>query len=496
MKPANKIAILLTMTLACGLASPAMASEAPGFADVAADSWYAPYVEYCAQDGIMIGTGDNQFSPERVLTEGECLTLAQRLYALNHDGADGTDALTGAGVTDTTEEATRLTFANALAVAVGELEKKNEVVIIPDLTKEGNESVYALYEAGVLNGTDSEGAFAPDKTLTRAEAAAMTARVLQPSLRVTFPAERTGRGGPGGPMGGNGGMGGGNGGMMGMTSTDPAIQAVLDENAGRFEQRTFDDPDTGLTLEYSLYTPEGYDGSQKYPLLMFIPDSTGAGKTAQQIVEQYYGATVWVTEEDQAKHASFVLVPAFSETVVDDNWNVSDQVETAVNLIAQLQKDYAIDENRIYATGQSMGCMTSLYLNSKYPNLFAASMFVSGQWDISVLKPLEEKTFFYITAGGDVNASGGQDQVMAMLDADGISYTYGTWNAQNSDEDQVASVESLLAQGLPINMVRFETGTVFQEGESGMEHMASFNYGYKLSAVRDWLFEQVKAEES
>ena len=269
-------------------------------------------------------------------------------------------------------------------------------------------------------------------------------------------------------------------------------QAVLDENAGKFAQYSFTDPDTGFVLEYSLYTPEGYDGTEQYPLLMFIPDSTGAGKTAQQIVEQYYGATVWVTEDDQAKHPAFVLVPAFTETVVNDNWEVSDQVETAVKLLAQLREDYAIDGNRIYATGQSMGCMTSLYLNSKYPDLFAASMFVSGQWDISVLKPLEDKTFFYITAGGDANASGGQSEVMELLDADGIPYTYGTWNAQSSDEAQVAFVKELLDQGLPINMVRFETGSVFKEGESGMEHMASFNYGYKLSAVRDWLFEQVK----
>ena len=42
-------------------------------------------------------------------------------------------------------------------------------------------------------------------------------------------------------------------------------------------------------------------------------------------------------------------------------------------------------------------------------------------------------------------------------------------------------------------MIRFETGTVFKEGQTGMEHMASFNYAYKLTAVRDWIFEQVKA---
>jgi len=300
---------------------------------------------------------------------------------------------------------------------------------------------------------------------------------------------------PGGPPMGQGGPGGsmrgGAGGAM-MSATDPEIQAVLDENADKFEQFVFDDPVTGISLEYSLFIPEGYDGSASYPLLMFIPDSTGAGKTARQIVEQYYGATVWVTDEEQAKHASFVLVPAFSETVVKDDWSVSEQVETLVNLIAQMQQDYSIDVNRLYATGQSMGCMTSLYLNSKYPDLFAANMFVSGQWDISVLKPLEEKPFFYITAGGDAKASGGQDEVMAMLDADGVPYSFGTWSAQNSIEEQDAAVNALLAEGHPINMVRFETGTVFKEGESGMEHMASFNYGYRLTAVRDWLFARTK----
>ena len=278
----------------------------------------------------------------------------------------------------------------------------------------------------------------------------------------------------------------------GGAAVDPELQAVIDENAGKFEQRTFDDPVTGISLEYSLYIPESYDPANRYPLIMYIPDSTGSGKTAEQLVQQYYGAAVWVSDEDQAKHPSFVFVPAFSETVVDDYWNVSDQVETAVNIIKALQEEFSIDADRLYTTGQSMGCMTSLYLNSKYPDLFAASMFVSGQWDINVLKPLENATFFYITAGGDMKASGGQDEVMAMLDADGVAYTYGTWNAQNSDEEQTAAVEALLAEGLPINMIRFEAGSVFREGQSGMEHMASFNYGYKLTAVRDWLFEQSK----
>lgn len=135
----------------------------------------------------------------------------------------------------------------------------------------------------------------------------------------------------------------------------------------------------------SLYIPEDYDEDQDYPLLMYIPDASGASKTAKELVEQYYGADIWVTDEEQAKHPSFVLVPAFSEVVVDDGWNTSEEIGAAVNLLDYLTEAYSVDTGRLYTTGQSMGCMTSLYLNSQYPGLFAASLFVSGQWDISVL---------------------------------------------------------------------------------------------------------------
>lgn len=296
-------------------------------------------------------------------------------------------------------------------------------------------------------------------------------------------------GGGHGGRGGNGGPGGGMGGFQ--MESDPEIQEVLDATSEKFSQDTFIDPDTGAELEYSLYIPDGYDESQEYPMIMFIPDSSGSGKSAAEIVEQYYGAAVWASDAEQEKHPAVVFVPAFSETVVDDDWNTSDQIETAVKAIQYLTDTYSIDENRLYTTGQSMGCMTSLYLNSKYPNLFAASLFVSGQWDLSVLSPLTEAKFFYITAGGDQKASGGQTEVMVMFDEAGVPCSYGEWNAQNSEDEQNAAVEELLAEGNDANFIRFETGSVLNGGQ-GMEHMASFNYGYKIEAVRDWLFEQTK----
>ena len=43
-----------------------------------------------------------------------------------------------------------------------------------------------------------------------------------------------------------------------------------------------------------------------------------------------------------------------------------------------------------------------------------------------------------------------------------------------------------------INFIRWEAESVLPESGKGMVHMASFDYGYKIAAVRDWLFKQSK----
>ena len=52
--------------------------------------------------------------------------------------------------------------------------------------------------------------------------------------------------------------------------------------------------------------------------------------------------------------------------------------------------------------------------------------------------------------------------------------------------------EELIAKGGNINFIKWEAGSVLPESGKGMEHMASFDYGYKIAAVRDWLFMQSK----
>ena len=78
---------------------------------------------------------------------------------------------------------------------------------------------------------------------------------------------------------------------------------------------------------------------------------------------------------------------------------------------------------------------------------------------------------------------------MALFQKDGKAFGFGGWDAQMPLSQQNKSVHELLAGGYQGNFIRFTRGSVLKDGNT-MEHMASFNYAYKLQAVRDWLFAQ------
>ena len=88
-------------------------------------------------------------------------------------------------VPDGAQAATRQELLTLLAAVVPEdmLSPINTITALPDTD---DADVLRFYNAGILTGVDGWGTFAPDKTLTRAETAAMVARVARPELRQTF----------------------------------------------------------------------------------------------------------------------------------------------------------------------------------------------------------------------------------------------------------------------------------------------------------------------
>lgn len=204
------------LMLALALPLPAFGAETDaGFSDVSPDDWFTPYVEVCVEEGLMQGVGEGRFAPDKTLSSVECAVLATRLMNLQNGGsgilapapADWAPSFytqlpleEGIWYRDAwyyAEQeslgwllpardgtATRDEFAYALwQVCVPDLPCINEIRTLPD--SEESHVTY-LYSAGILNGTNAYGSFCGNKTLTRAECAAMLARVLEPSLRLKF----------------------------------------------------------------------------------------------------------------------------------------------------------------------------------------------------------------------------------------------------------------------------------------------------------------------
>ena len=274
--------------------------------------------------------------------------------------------------------------------------------------------------------------------------------------------------------------------------SDSTFVSLKNESLGKFMQLTFEDAETGKTMEYNLLVPEGYDGTKSYPLVLFMADASTVNKGVTTPLTQGYGALEFASDRDQQKHPSFVLVPQYTTWTVGEGEVKSEEVEMTIRLLKTVMAQYKVDENRIYTTGQSMGGMMSFYFNITYPDLFAASLFVSCQWDTSKMKDFGQKRFFYIVAGGDEKASGGMHNLSMVLKEQNVKVDSATWSAKLPQEEQERLAEELIAKGNTVNFIKFEKGTVLPESGKGMEHMASFDYAYKIAAVRDWLFEQSK----
>lgn len=275
----------------------------------------------------------------------------------------------------------------------------------------------------------------------------------------------------------------------------PELQALIDATVPKFTHSFFL-KEKNDTLQYNLFVPSGLNDGEKYPLVLFMADATTPGPDVLTPLIQGYGGLVWAAPEFQKEHPCFVLVPQYSYVTVNNEWQTMPEVDQTIELLYKIAATYPVDSKRIYTTGQSMGCMMSLYFNIKYPDLFAASLFVSGQWDVAKMEGFKDKKFIYITAGGDETSTAGADQLKTLLEREASPFAEAFWSARlpEAQQDSLASV--LLSKGDERNFITFEGNTVLPEADKNPApvavHMASFNYAYKLKPVTEWLLNQSK----
>ena len=183
------------------------------FADVTPEDWYSSDVGMVYELGLIAGAADGDFKPDGQVSVIQAVIMADRLHSIYHTGSAefptvepwyepyvnyGKEHGIITAVTNPYAPATRAYVVDILsrALPAGELEPINEIVdnAIPDVkTGDGYaESIYRLYRAGILSGSNARGAFYPANTISRAEAAVIMARMVNKSLRKSFTMEYSG----------------------------------------------------------------------------------------------------------------------------------------------------------------------------------------------------------------------------------------------------------------------------------------------------------------
>lgn len=246
---------------------------------------------------------------------------------------------------------------------------------------------------------------------------------------------------------------------------------------------------------YNLYIPKDYDPKKKYPLVQFIHDAGACGKDTRLALAQGNGALVWVSPEVQKEHPCFVFAPQFDgPPIVDDDWNVDERLEDAKAALDNVLDLYSIDRNRIYTTGQSMGCMASIVLNVRYPDFFAASYLVAGQWDEENIPGLEKQKLWMLCSEGDAKAFPTMNQMCVNMERAGAKVSRRVIDAGLSQEDYEKIAAEIMKEEPNIIFTPYNLETVADGWHSngGEHHVTTWQTAYDLKAIREWLFAQRK----
>ena len=213
--PVFDLPAILTERGAPSAQFPLTRGRLPSFTDVSQRQWYALWVDIAYNVGLVSGVGGGKFNPTGTITVAEALQLAATIESRYLDDSfhktaqTGPNWYTGAvnyclasgiiqagqfGAEDYGRPITRLEMARVFAAVspVADMEVLNDPArvraAVPDLTagQTGAEAAYTLYERGVLSGVDGNFTFRPEGTMTRAEAAALAARIARAEQRLEF----------------------------------------------------------------------------------------------------------------------------------------------------------------------------------------------------------------------------------------------------------------------------------------------------------------------
>lgn len=269
--------------------------------------------------------------------------------------------------------------------------------------------------------------------------------------------------------------------------SDRTHEPVVEE----FIQSVFHD------IPYNLYVPKNMEAGKKYPLVMFIHDAGPCGPDPKITLAQGHGAISFATPEWQAEHPCFVLAPQIDRHIhlTNDDSTCSKEIYDIKELVDYIAQNNPIDTKRIYTTGQSMGCMASCELNILYPDLFAASLLVAGQWSAErVANAYNGNKYWILVSEHDAKAFPGMNAVTDAMEAKGVEIARYRWDGRLSSQELTELArKAVIEKNVNVRYTVFNDSTVVPEWDDdnpGSNHVNTWPVVYPIDGLREWLFSQ------
>ena len=244
-------------------------------------------------------------------------------------------------------------------------------------------------------------------------------------------------------------------------------------------------------MRYNLYCPRRF-AAEKYPMVVFLHDARPCSDDPKVTLSQGSGAICWAEEDWQSEHPCFVLAPQIGSVMVNDQFEVTGDLEKLFGLIQHVVRAYPVDGDRIYLTGQSMGCMASCELLSRWHETFAGGLLAAGQWSPERMKKCGRSNLWVLVSEHDEKAFVGMNRVMEAIESTGATVSHSFWDGKATDLERLAAAEALKSG---IHYTVFQGSSVVPEGKpdhSGTNHEYTWRLVYSIRTLREWLFRQTR----
>jgi predicted peptidase len=201
--------------------------------------------------------------------------------------------------------------------------------------------------------------------------------------------------------------------------------------AATLRTAVFSDPNTGFALPYRLFVPSSCSPSSPCGLLLFLH---GAGERGDDNQAQLANdALAFVEPAPQTDNPTIVVYPQCPEGMqwVNSDWKkgtyalsetaLSKPMAAVLELLASLQKTYAVDATRILVTGLSMGGYGTWDILARKPDLFAGALALCGGGDPSQASAIRNVHLWAFHGDRDeaVPVRGSRKMIAALRDAGG-----------------------------------------------------------------------------